>query len=260
MSDKKKQFLIERIKKKQQIGILENTGFVAYLDMLGMSNLTNKNPDYALELLLAIDNKVCSARDIRMTSKKSKRIISEPIIWTFSDSIIVVTKSDSFSDLLTILTTTLSIFTSCFSDIIPLRGAIAHGKILIAGKENNIFGGPALVRAHDIAEDTSWIGVVVDDFIEAMFHRIRNSYYYNETKFPFLIKWPVCTKSQGNIEMACLNWPITCEGLIRNVPIDENKFFESLSFAFGGYESLSSRVKNIYKATVDFINNTDLKY
>lgn len=229
--------------------------FVAYLDLLGMSALSLKDPECAIGVLVAFDEIVSQTSKMAVVKVKHKKPLSHPITWTFSDSVVIVTQGDSDADWWAIVSVTTTLFLMALSRVIPLRGAIAHGKFLITGQEGNIFGGPALVRTHDLGEDTGWLGVVVDDevgsrYFDPEYKGIKEISGNNSV----LVKWPVHTKSRGKQTLTCLNWPVFIENLESKRTVRAEDVYGNFSVLFGDYDKLSARAKSFYQATADFMN------
>lgn len=229
--------------------------FVAYLDMLGMSELTIRDPEYAIAVLIALDKIVSEYGNLILVSAKAKKI-SHTIKWTFSDSIVIVTEGETDEDWWEIIGVTTTLFVASLSRVIPLRGCIAHGKFMIAGNEGHIFGGPALVRAHDIAEDTGWLGVVVDEVVALRYfeQEYAGGRKARNEQTPILVRWPVHTKTKGIRVLPCLNWPIVVKGLEKKCPVSATDMYSEFSILFGEFSNLSERAKSMYQATADFVN------
>ena len=232
--------------------------FVAYLDMLGMSNLTLRDPDYAIAVLVALDELVSQYSKLAVVSVATQKPISHPITWTFSDSVVIVTEGETDADWWAITSVTAALFVASFLRVIPLRGAIAHGKFMVTGNIGHIFGGPALVRAHDIAEDTGWLGVVVDEAVALRYFDLEYlGVSDRDEQHPALVRWPVHTKSAGIRVVPCLNWPLLIKDVQLKSYVSATDVYSSFSVLFGEFDKLSDRAKSMYLATADFINQAN---
>jgi len=120
--------------------------FVAYLDLLGMSALSLKDPECAIGVLVAFDEIVSQTSKMAVVKVKHKKPLSHPITWTFSDSVVIVTQGDSDADWWAIVSVTTTLFLMALSRVIPLstKGAfyilvITTPRALIMVPKNMIF-------------------------------------------------------------------------------------------------------------------------
>jgi len=78
--------------------------------MLGMSNLAIRDPEYAIAVLVALDKIVSEVSKISLVHKKNNTLLKQPTTWTFSDSIVIVTESDTNEDWWAIIGITTTLF------------------------------------------------------------------------------------------------------------------------------------------------------
>ena len=116
----------------------------------------------------------------------SSGLMEEPIIdiSQFSDSIFLYTR-DSTRECLVSLTNVVKkilLFAINYERPIPLRGAIAKGKMTCDSSKNVIFG-PALIDAYQLEENVIYYGIVVHHTAEADIIAYKDDYRMN--KLPF---------------------------------------------------------------------------
>ena len=163
--------------------------FVAFLDILGFSDLVTKNShdelitiykqlDFCVQSALSNFNYSVSLKgkrpmeyihNLEATTVNSMTISDSIILWTNDDSI------DSFRNL--ILTTNFLLY-ECFSVGLPLRGGIAIGPLSIMNEQyqtphynqRNTFFGKSIVDAYRLEQKQKWSGCIISrDCINHLF-------------------------------------------------------------------------------------------
>lgn len=185
--------------------------YVAHFDMLGMRCLSLDKPEVAWSTLCKLSKakEESLSKAIELTSTKS--IIRDRIrSITFSDTIIIYSKSDEIEDLYAITTLCTQLFGDALKYSIPLRGGFAHG-IFFTNLEHSLYAGPALVNAYTLGECAQWLGIVVDDVVA---ERCRKIPLQREAKDLF-INWQLPLKCGHRSPMNVINWPLSLRGALQ---------------------------------------------
>lgn len=168
--------------------------YVAHVDMLGMSGLILKDP----KLAWAAVSKMAQAKQkvfgLSFTVTSRHVILKDHVAaFTFSDTILLFTKSDDPEDLRAILMVCLELFAQVFHGSIPVRIGVAHGQFVFNGDEG-LFVGPPLVHAYRLGEAAQWIGAVLDKTVAKRARELRPEFLSYEC-LPLVVDWEVPVKS-----------------------------------------------------------------
>lgn len=98
-------------------------------------------------------------RAVREMQHAVRRLPKIHVAW-FSDTFLLYSQNDSASDFAAIDLGARWFAHFLLLAKIPIRGAIACGE-LYADAESNVYFGPALVEAFELAEATDWIGLIL---------------------------------------------------------------------------------------------------
>ncbi|KAB1065218.1 hypothetical protein [Salibacter halophilus] len=149
--------------------------FVAFLDILGFKDMVmRKSHENIYETLNHISKGkklVEKAPEHDTISDKYKD--AEVYVVSFSDSIVIFSKNDSFDNLRYFLLSTRWIFTTAFNNQIPLKGAIAHGEVSLNKSEQIYFGQP-IIDAYLMEEDVNYMGIVAHNSIDSYLSKIAD--------------------------------------------------------------------------------------
>jgi hypothetical protein len=119
---------------------------------------------------------------------------------TFSDSIILFSKDNSIDSFNSFSLITAWLFKSIIKDSFPVKGAIAHGKIVV-NKSNNIYFGQPIIDAYELQEDVNYYGIVAHHTIEEYLSK------NDTTKFFEMIYFDTDTPlKSGNIHHYNIDW------------------------------------------------------
>jgi hypothetical protein len=136
--------------------------YVAHLDMLGMSELTQRDPDLAWAVLSKLTQAKHEILGLTIGLLDTGEVISERVYaLTFSDTILLFSLSDTPADTRAILILAEELFCRALHYSIPLRGGIAHGRFIF-NLDENLFAGPPLVAAYHLSETSQWLGIRLD--------------------------------------------------------------------------------------------------
>ena len=141
--------------------------YVAYFDMLGMSQLTVRDPELAWQALSELSKAQQEILHFRITIQATAETIRDRVrAFTFSDSIVMFSLSDDLADIWAMVVLATALFARALEYCIPLRGAICHGRFLF-NLQRNLFAGPPLVSAYHLSEEAQWLGIRVDEAVAA---------------------------------------------------------------------------------------------
>ena len=145
--------------------------FVAYFDILGFKDFSMKNDIETvysqLKTLKEIFNlEYAHTREELGNLGEIENILSDHLFsFIFSDSVLVVSEGDHFMDFILFSAAIVIFMRTALKNGIPLKGGIAHGKIIM-DKDNNLFCGAPIIDAYLLEEDLQYMGVVVHHSIE----------------------------------------------------------------------------------------------
>jgi hypothetical protein len=226
--------------------------YVAHFDILGMSRLTLQNPDLAWSTLshLAIANQ--ERLSIGFDRNNTRHEMRERVYtFTFSDTIVAFTKSDSIEDLHSITIYAIEIFARALFRGVPLRGGVSHGKFVF-NLDLNLFSGPALVNAYHIGECAQWIGIVADEIVA---NRIKDI-PMRAGAADVAVSWDIPQKDLSLKKMNVLNWPaVHAHNFIIRPPLDTQGLYKAFEHLFGPFSDLPVDVQAKYSNSVTFINH-----
>lgn len=172
--------------------------------------------------------------------------------FTFSDTIVAFSKSDTDNDALAIVLLTNELFASSLHFCVPLRGGIAHGQFAF-NFDLNLFSGPALLDAYELGESSQWLGISLDtDVAEAI---ARLPIAYSPRGKATVVEWEVpCTRGHSENRWV-VNWP---ESHRKNytgpVPLTVETFYQPFADLYGPLHHLEASIRSKYENTVDFFN------
>lgn len=226
--------------------------YVAYLDMLGMSQLTVRDPELAWQALSGLNETQQEILGLEIELLTTGNRIRDRVrAFTFSDSIVMFSLSDELPDTWAMVILASELFTQALHCCIPVRGAIAHGRFLF-NLERNLFAGPPLVSAYHLAEEAQWLGVRVDEAVAARAQAIPIN---SPRGRPVVIEWGVRVKSGARIVSHVVDWVETHRANFTvPPPIGVEAFYEAFVRMFGRLEELPLDVRVKYENTVEFVN------
>jgi hypothetical protein len=229
--------------------------YVAYVDMLGISGLMLKDSKLAWEAL----SKMAQAKErvfgLSFTIGGRHVSLKDHIAaFTFSDTILLFTKSDDADDLRAVLMVCLELFAQVLQGSIPVRIGVAHGQFVFNGNEG-VFVGPPLVHAYRLGQAAQWIGAVLDKTVAERARELLPEFLSYGDCLPLVVDWEVPVKSGGTESHPVLSWPRSHR---RNFtiapPISVDEFYRAFVQLFGAWSSLRSEDRRKYENTVSFVN------
>jgi hypothetical protein len=159
--------------------------FVAYFDIMGFKDMAYRNGH---EKISQIIDDLSDTRDLlhdlektlndtlTTSDRKSKitRITPDATkIKTalFSDSILLISKSDSIDDANRIIAYSTIPLNMMFSKKIPIKGSLAHGKFTANNEKSKFYGMP-LIDAYQLSEEMHFYGALLHHSFEKKLHEL----------------------------------------------------------------------------------------
>lgn len=229
--------------------------YVAHVDMLGMAGIMLKDSKLAWGAV----SKMAQAKErvfgLSFTVGGRHVILKDHVAaFTFSDTILLFTKSDDSDDLRAILIVCLELLAQVLHGSIPVRIGVAHGQFVFNGDEG-LFVGPPLVHAYRLGEAAQWIGAVLDKTVAERARKLQPEFLSYGDCLPLVVDWEVPVKSDGTELHSVLSWPRSHR---RNFtiapPISVDEFYRAFVHLFGPWSSLRSDDRRKYENTVNFLN------
>lgn len=238
--------------------------FVAHLDMLGMSELTVRAPVLAwacLSRLVEAREQILNLEMELLPSNRRVLLRDHVHSVTFSDTMVLFTKSDEEDDLRSILVLFTELYSQLLHHSVPFRGGLAHGQFRF-NLDHSIFSGPALVESYRLGESAQWLGLVVDKVVA---ERTRVYDLQAGSRAPVIVEWDVpvrparalCGLRKKNrvVRQFVVNWPaVFGRNFTVPPPIPVECFYQAFEQLFGPFEKLPQKEQAKYRNTVAFVN------
>lgn len=232
---------------------LNNMRFVAHMDILGMSDLVENDAELAwrvLSDLVEARNHVNNYELEFLDTAERTAVQAQVHCVTFSDTIVLFSKSDSLIDLRTILIVATEIFNKAIATCIPMRVGITHGKFFF-NLENSMYAGPALIEAYRLGEKAQWVGLAAS---EAVYLRSQEAALKSRSA-SVIVKANIPVDG-GSYAGYAVNWPEILERHPHvSVPFTVPQFYSPFEHLFGPFDHLPERVQAKYINTVEFFNS-----
>lgn len=133
--------------------------FVAFLDILGFKDRVARTSHADLRALLWKFNTQISKIAGQYSRGKLELV-------QFSDSIVLFTQDTKSASLEALALTVRGIMSEAIGDMIPIKGAIAKGRMTV-NKSKQLFFGQALIDAYLLQESVYYYGIVVHHTAES---------------------------------------------------------------------------------------------
>ncbi|OZA13688.1 MAG: hypothetical protein B7X94_01990 [Hydrogenophilales bacterium 17-62-8] len=229
-----------------------NLRFVAHIDILGMSELVARDAELAWQVLSDLVEARNHVNNFELTfldTDERTPVRAQVHCVTFSDTIVLFSKSDTLIDLRTILVVTTEMFNKALSTCIPIRVGIAHGKFFF-NLDDSMYAGPALIEAYRLGERAQWIGLAAS---EAVYLRAQEADLKSRSA-NIVVEADIPIDSGSYIGYA-VNWPEILERHPHvTVPITIAQFYSAFEHLFGPFSALPARVQAKYVNSVRFFN------
>lgn len=212
--------------------------FVVFFDILGFKDMMVRLGGD--EVYKKFEKLIDLKHDIRnQTTLKNE--IGKFDILNFSDSFIFVSEDNSINSLEWIEVIASYFFIHSLRLGIPLKGAIAYGKMKI-NKEKQIYIGQPLIDAFQLQEDLKYYGIVVHHTLTKFILDNKPAESSINTNYQFNVKTPF---KYGKISHFNFNWIGVYDALItdeKDNSFDEFKPIEKLVLQFQNTSSGAPRL------------------
>jgi hypothetical protein len=227
--------------------------FVAHFDMLGMSALTRRDPDLAWSKLSALSMARQERISLGIERLDTKEYIRDQVLsFTFSDTIVLFSKSDAENDSMAMTIVATELFTRALYYCVPLRGGIAHGRFAF-NLDQNLFSGPALLDAYRLGESSQWLGISVDEKVAGEVSRL--SIGTSTRGKAMIVNWEVPCKDKTVEKRRVINWLESHRNAYTGpCPVNAETFYKPFSELFGPFDQLGDSVRLKYESTAAFLN------
>lgn len=155
--------------------------FVAFFDIMGFKDLVQRNSH------IDIFEKL---KQLKTTLKGLETIINKTLIEqynvkplqtrsiTFSDSIVVFSQGDEFSDAIKMMRDSYLILQTATEMGVPIKGALSYGEISVDFEQSLFFGQP-IIDAYLLQEELQMYTAVLDNSIESKLSTFDNQKLIN---------------------------------------------------------------------------------
>jgi hypothetical protein len=235
--------------------------FVAFLDIMGFRDrVFREDHDKVKEMLESLrpaikiiedEIKKPDLRRLLKSQSKDETISPSSIIYpvTFSDSIILISNDDSDISAFYMLGFVIFVLIIAFEKAIPMKGAIACGKMTADTHESLYFGKP-LIDAFELQQELQLYGVVLHHTCEK---HINDPNFFKDPSLKGsrdngIIKYLAPMKS-GKITHYIVNWVYTYKN--EKVPIFKEK--NPINAISNLYNSVSGKPRLYVDNTLDFV-------
>lgn len=177
--------------------------FVGFFDIMGFKDkvMSNSHEDI-VSMIENLKNAKTATIDGRWGNVKQQTNLKS---FLFSDSFFIFSASDSPWDLLNLLHNSKILLNYCFSQKIPLKGAISFGNAT-ANFDRSIFVGQPIIDAYLLHEELDMFGAILDHNAERKLNELLADEDFNDEVPYEAIQYKVPTKN-GRINHYCINWP-----------------------------------------------------
>lgn len=161
--------------------------YVAFIDIMGFKDMVARmahNDIY--EMMKKIEKSRRLAENVDWLANKTLLAKST----TYSDSIIVYSKDESYAAFDFLVSTVAGLANSLFVEGIPHKGSIAFG-LMTLDTENSIYFGQPLIDAYLLQEEINFYGILIHSSVE-------QELSLKKSKMPLFTKEYLCPLKSGN--------------------------------------------------------------
>lgn len=156
--------------------------FVVFLDILGFKDMVARNShEEVYSRMTTLANTKEYLKKLTLDAKVDYPEVDLHVT-SFSDSIVLFSNSDSEECLFVISLCASQLVEEALDDEIPIKGAIAYGKISV-DIDKQIFFGQPLIDAYLLQEDLQYYGIVCHHSIEYFKENFIEVEYKTDLKF-----------------------------------------------------------------------------
>lgn len=153
--------------------------FVSFFDILGFKDMVMRNSHLEvlekLEVLKERINKLENTTELPIF-KKSNFEVGQTKSVTFSDSIIVFSKSSETFDAEKILYDSYFILKTALENGIAIKGSISFGEVTV-DFSNNLFFGQPIIDSYLLHEELEMLGVILDNSAESKMNSMKSDVF-----------------------------------------------------------------------------------
>jgi hypothetical protein len=161
--------------------------YVAFLDIMGFKDMvTRMTHDEVYEMMKKIDKSRKHVENVDWL--KTKLFLAKST--TYSDSIIVYSKDESYEAFDFLVSTVAGLTNYLFLEGVPHKGALAFGMMTL-DTENSIYFGQPLIDAYILQEEINFYGVLMHASVEQELST-------KTKKMPMFTKHYLCPLKSGN--------------------------------------------------------------
>lgn len=234
-----------------------DTRFVAFLDILGFKDkVMRKSHDEIYDELSKI-SKLKELVENKLSLKNTERFFDADVyVVSFSDSIVIFSKNDSFENFEFFLVALRGIFANSIKHKIALKGGFAHGVISLNKTEQIYFGQP-IIDAYLLEEDVNYLGVVahssINEYLNKNKNQVDQSFLVNRLTFEDKINL-----KSGKITHINLDWFILTQ---RDHDDLENniKFKNIIDHIYSFHCNVSGSPRKYIDNTIEILQNAHSK-
>lgn len=152
--------------------------YVVYLDIMGFKDLVSRTKHEAIyEMMKKINERKQFNSKVNWGKTNSELVKTT----TYSDSIMIYSKDDSYESLYSTICTTSGLTNDLLTEGIPHKGALAFG-IMTLDTQNSIFFGQPLIDAFLLEGEINFYGILVHGSAEIKIDVFNTG----KKTFPFL--------------------------------------------------------------------------
>ena len=179
--------------------------YVAWFDILGMTEAMLTNPRRALDLLQRFNRARFDANERRIViSDDDPEVMPERLTaQAFSDSLFIVSVAAEEDDLFSIIVRSSLLFDAAIVHRVPVRAAITVGPVVVDPDWDLVAGGP-MVRAYHLAETSDWLGLELEPEVASRAGRLN---LRSKRGPPILVPWQIPTNIGAPRSSVAVNWP-----------------------------------------------------
>lgn len=139
--------------------------FVAFFDILGFKDLVMRNTHEEIYKLLSEISEMRKEIETWKDDSIGRYANSEIYTVSFSDSIVLFSKTDSIEDFDLFIYSVRWFFANSMKKLIPLKAAMAYGEISLNQTQQIYFGQP-IIDAYLLEEELNYFGIIFHNTIE----------------------------------------------------------------------------------------------
>lgn len=151
--------------------------YVAILDIMGFKDMVFRNDHTELkEQIKELLDFKDTVLDLMGESESEDIEELETIIYdvTFSDSLIFITKDESYHNFKRLLSVLRAVQKSSFQLNLPTKGAISYG-LFSLDFDNSLFLGQPLIDAYLLQEELYYYGIILDNDVESKIYEFMEA-------------------------------------------------------------------------------------